>query len=385
MELIIMFTDNMKKLFQILLVGCGLIVTTSCDNFVNYDDNYQAPDLQANTGLPVITAVYDIADTELTTALTKASQGQTVLIVGENLNNLRSLKFNTVEADVANTYTMQTRAVVTVPQEFSKGHENTIEYTTDMGTATYQFVVDLPQAIINGLENEFVNAGSEVTVTGKNLTYYDFTAMMAGQELSLHVKGDSLISFTIPTGIADGEMINISWTQPDGSKASRLLPFRPVNQLLFADIAQTKQQQTDSDVSIETSDLGQPCLHFMGVIKEWAWVELSFEQPLESVIEPTAVADYQLVFEVQNAEGKPLLGTGHEFAWNFDWNHAAIWNPGNGEGLDTKGEWLTVRLPLEQMAPEGLSGTTITLNVGFQPSKYYDADFRIANFRIVKQ
>lgn len=384
-----MITKSIKNIITTGLVCCGLVATltlVSCGDVTDMDDDYVVQHDQANGGAPVIKAVYAVADVEQETPLTEAAPGQRLCIVGENLNNLTSLKFNTVAADLSETYTMLTKAVVRVPSTFSKSHTNVIEYTTDMGTAQYTFYVTLPVAEIGGLLNEFATAGSQVELAGKNLQYYDFTLTLNGQQLPLTV-GESNLSFRIPEGTADNSTFVISWQDAYGQTQTVEMPFRPTNDLLFADITQAEQQQTDRSVSIDTSDMGMPCLHFQGTIAEYAWVELSFAQPFKEVCEASAVADYYFVFEVQNANGKPLLGSGYEFAWNWDWNNSYRWNPGDGEGLDTNGQWQTVRCPLEQMAPNGLgvAGSSMVLNVGFQPDRDYEADFRLANFRIVKK
>ena len=95
------------------------------------------------------------------------------------------------------------------------------------------------------------------------------------------------------------------------------------------------------------------------------------------------MADYYFVFEVKNASGKALLSRGYEFAFNWNWNSSYRWNP--GEGFDTNGQWVKVRCPLEEMAPDGLTGTDLVMNIGFQPYTDYEADFLLANFRIEKK
>ncbi|MBQ9203617.1 MAG: hypothetical protein IJ155_05190 [Prevotella sp.] len=384
-----MITKSIKNIITTGLVCCGIVATltlVSCGDVTDYDDGYVQQHNVANSGAPVITGVYAVADADFLTVLKEAEPGQRLCIVGENLNNLKSLKFNTVDADLAETYTMLTKAVVRVPAGFSKNHDNVIEYTTDMGTVKYAFVVTLPTAEVGGLLNEFAAAGSQIAVDGKNLQYYDFTLTLNGQQQPLTV-GENSLSFRIPEGTPDNSVFVISWVDAYGQTQTVEMPFRPTNELLFADITQAEQQQTDRNVSIEASDMGMPCLHFQGTITEYAWVELSFAQPFKEICEAAAVADYYFVFEVQNASGKPLLGSGYEFAWNWDWNNSYRWNPGDGEGLDTDGQWQTVRFSLEQLAPNGLgtAGTSMVLNVGFQPDRDYEADFRLANFRIIKK
>ncbi len=378
----IKFKYTMTKGF-LFLASC-LLLLTSCDKVVETDDGYVSKHDVPNSGAPVIKAVYAMNDVEQLVPLTEAAPGQRVCIIGENLNNLRRLTFNTVEADLGETFTALTKAVVKIPATYSKAHDNTIVYTTDMGTVSYRFAVALPIAEVDGLLNEFAAAGSEAVVAGKNLQYYDFTLTLNGQQLPLTVK-DTQLSFTIPQGTPDNSTFIISWQTPQGEDKKVELPFRPTEELLFDDLSQTVQEQTDEHVGIETSDMGMLCLHFSGIIKEWSWVELSFAQPFKELCDASAVSQYNFVFEVQNAVGKPLLDKGYEFAWNWDWNNSCRWNP--GEGFDTNGKWQTVRLPLEEMAPKGFATTAenLVLNIGLQPYKDYDADFRLANFRIEKK
>ncbi len=359
----------------------------SCQNVTDFDDGYVSQHSQANTGAPVITAVYAVADADQQTPLTEAQPGQRICIVGNNLNNLRSLKFNGIEADLSQTFTQLTKTIAQVPTGFSKAHENAIVYTTDMGTSTYQFAVALPVAEVYGLLNEFAAAGSTAQVSGKNLQYYDFTLTLNGQAMEFTSVTDNLLTFNIPSGTADNSVFTISWVTPHNETKTVTLPFRPTNNLLFSDLSKTTQQQTDKNVSVEISEQGTACLHFLGTITEYSWVELSFAQTYSETYDANTVGQYNMVFEVKNAEGKPFLGSGYEVAWNWDWNNSYRWNPGNGAGLDTKGEWQTIRCPLEQIAPNGLSAgdSELVLNVGFQPDQDYEADFYMANFRIEKK
>jgi len=369
-----------------ILITLLALVVTACSNVVETDDDYVSGHNQPNTGAPVIRAVYAVTDGDLLTPLTEAAPGQRIAIVGDNLNNLRQLTFNTVAADLSETYTTLTKAVVKIPDTYSKAHENVISYTTDMGTATFRFAVALPVAEIYGLLNEFCASGSEASVAGKNLQYYDFTLTLNGQSVAFTTVTDTQLSFQIPQQTPDNSVFVLTWQTPQGETKTVELPFRPTNELLFSDLTQTTRQQTDENVDIETTAEGTTCLHFLGTITEWSWVELSFAQPFADGVLPAADSDdYYFVFEVQTATGHPLLDTGYEFAWNWDWNNSYRWNP--GEGVDTKGQWQTVRCPLDEMAPRGLTADNdiLTLNVGFQPYKDYEADFRLANFRIEKK
>ena len=119
----------------------------ACNNIVDYNDNYTADSDVPNEGAPVISAVYDVSDTKFETPITEGNINQMVTIVGKNLNHVVSVKFNTVECDMANVYTASTKAVVQIPSKLSMENENKIEYTTDQGTAEYAFVIPFPDII----------------------------------------------------------------------------------------------------------------------------------------------------------------------------------------------------------------------------------------------
>ncbi len=371
-----------RRLISLSLIICCLsfsVALTSCSSVVETDDDYTSQHDLSNSGAPVITGVYALTDADQQTPLTEAQPGQRLLIVGQNLNNLQSLAFNTVAADLSQSYTALTKAVVKVPDGFSKSHDNTIRYTTDMGTATYQFVVALPEAEVDGLQNEFAKAGTTVAVAGRNLQYYDFTLTLGTTELPLTVSDDAL-SFTIPESTADNSVFVIRWQNVKGEARTRELLFRPTQDLLISDITQATNEMTDKSVAVETDADGTKCLHFTGTITEWSWVELSYEQMAAESLSAEDAADRLFVFEVKTADGKPLADTGYEFAWNGDWDNSIRWNP--GASFDTNGEWQTVRLPMTAITA---TGGKVVLNVGFQPSTNYEADFRLANFRIEKK
>lgn len=373
-----------------------------CSGGADFDEGYTPDDRKENTGAPVITAVYNITDVNLTTPITEGEPRQNIIIAGQNLNNLKSLKFNTVEADLSKTYTMSTKANVTIPAEFSDARINQIEYTTEKGTATYAFVVKFPTLRISHLSNEFAAAGTTVEIVGQNFDYYDFgmnspnsSVKINGVEATVSFVSADVLDIEIPVGTPDNSTITISWVDFYGVQQSANLAFRSTKGLLFADISMAQRDKTDRCITIEDdsqvtttkSALGSKHLHFSGIINSYAWVELSFSQNLPDVGDASKVSDYNFVFEVLTEEKNPLLGSGYEFAWNWDWQNSYLWNPGDGKGLNTNGKWKTIRIPLTSLAPNGIGaiGEWMTLNIGFQPVDAYDADFRMGNFRIQKK
>lgn len=388
---------------QILLLISALLFSiafTACSS--GSDDGYTASDQIPNTGAPVITGVYATTDYNYASPLSQVEPGQTIVITGQNLNFLKGLKFNTVEADLSVTYTMSTRAVVTVPTAYAHERVNTIEYTTDKGTVSYPIIVMLPTMQVYSIDNEFAAPGQTLSISGDNFDYYGFgesgtpaSIKIGGQEAKLTYTSPTTLRVSVPTGVGDNTAVVVSWVDVAGVTQNVSLPFRPTACLLFADLNKATRERTDQCVSIEqdadvtstVSALGTPHLHFYGQLRAYAWVELSFAQPLPDLCNPAKADDYLFVFETLTAQGYPLAGSGYEFAWNWNWDNSYLWNPGDGKGWDTAGQWTTVRLPLTEIAPNGIGnvGEQMTLNIGFQPTGKYNADFRFGNFRIQKK
>jgi len=395
-----------SKTIQRHLIGLSFIICPlsfiSCENIVTYNDNYTPKDQIANTGAPVISAVYDVADAALSTPITAGAPGQTVCIVGQNLNSLRALSFNTVEVPLADTYTMSTKAIVKIPTAYSRNATNTIEYTTDKGTTSYAFVVQLPELRVWNLNNEFQADGTDVSISGENFDYYGFgetdapaSVTVAGQSATLSFVSPKMLRVRIPEGTPANTAIAVNWQNAAGEACTISLPFRPTDGLLFADLSRVQRDKTDvaatierdADVTSTKSQLGTPHIHVCGALQAWSWLELSFSQNLPDVYDASRVGDYNFVFEVLTESGHPLPATGFDLAWNWQWEQSYRWLPLDGNQWDTGGEWTTVRLPLSEVAPQGIGtpGQWMTFNFGFQPVEAYDADFRMGNFRIQKK
>ena len=393
-----MKTNRARTFLRSCLVCCAISAAlTACDDIVHYNDGYTPAEQQANTGCPVISAVYDVADTARTTPITQGTLGQTVRIVGQNLNNVTAVSFNTVPCDMRNVYTMATEAIVQIPSKLSLEQINKIEYTTPQGTVTFDFLIPFPDLTVSGLVCEFVNAGDSVTIYGKNFDLYDFesgtsTVSIGSQTLNVGSVTTEQMKVLIPEGTPENSELTLSWTT-NGSAHTTSLPYRPTQHLLFGDFSGVSMN-VDGSVQIAVEDdngigadawLNQKNLHFTGQYAAWNWntIDLSCNM-IDLTVDDTD--DYVLKFEVLNPTQFPLTEqTGLQFC--FNWGDSYAWNPANGLGINTRGQWQTVSLPLAPMATKGISepGKWQTLRIVFQPHADYDADFRIANLRIVKK
>ena len=388
----------MKNIFVLLLLCLSsFFCLTSCDDIVNYNDGYTPAEQQANASAPVIKAVYDVADTDFATPITQGTLGQTVVLVGENLNQVQSVSFNTVACDIKNVYTLATRAIVQIPSKLSTEQVHKIEYTTPQGTCNYDFLIPFPELIISGLACEFTNAGDSVTVYGKNFNLYDFEGGVSIVKIGPSTLGVGSVTsesmkILIPEGTPENTDLQFSW-QTNGTTHTATLPFRPSANLLFGDFSGVSISKDGSvQMAIETDDgigasawLNQKNMHFTGHYGAWTWNTIDLSCNMIDVVVDNP-DDYVLKMEVLTNANFPLTEqTGLQFC--FNWGDSYAWNPANGLGINTRGQWQTVTLPLAPMATKGISepGKWQTLRIIFQPHADYDADFRLANFRIVKQ
>ena len=390
---------NIRALAAIFAAATLSVSLASCDDIVEYNDGYTAADKMANTGAPEIMAVYNIGDTAKTTPITEAEIGTMVRIEGKNLNNVQSITFNTVPVALDDIYTASTYANVRVPETLSFEHVNKIEYTTDRGSASFDFVVPFPSLTVGSLDNEFANAGGTVTVNGANFDVYEFGSQskvfVGDKEATVSDVTKQSMKIQIPEGTPDNSLITLKWSTSDGSAKTVSLPFRPTNSLLYADFddvsinkdgAVKVDIEGDDATSTASSTLGHKHLHFTGNFDAWAWNTYDISRNMIEAGDITNLDDYVLKFEVLTSKEHPLTeATGLKFC--FNWGDTYNWNPANGAGVNTFGNWQTVTLPLAPMATKGISaaGTWQTLRITMQPSAAYSADFCIGNIRIVKK
>lgn len=395
------YNSFILKFLNFYIASAALLLLASCNDIVDYDKGYTPAEQMANSGAPVISAVYDVADTDMTTPITEGTLGQMVVIVGQNLNNLQSVKFNTVSCDMQNVYSELTRAYVQIPSTLSMEQQNKIELTTDRGTTTFDFLVPFPPLTLTALACEFQNAGDSVTVLGSNFNLYGFESGQSTVSIDNQILGVGSVTSTsmrvaIPEGTPDNSELVFAW-QTNGTPYTQTLPFRPTRYLLYGDFSGVSMN-IDGQVQMTVEDdegigarawLNQKNLHFTGSYGAWAWntIDLSCNMiETAGTIDNNTLDDYVLKMEVLTPTNFPLTEqTGLQFC--FNWGNSYAWNPAGGLGINTRGQWQTVSLPLAPMATKGISepGKWQTLRIVFQPHSNYDADFRLANIRIMKK
>lgn len=187
------------------------IFFVACDDIVTYDDN--VVDETRSYGPPVITRISPVETPETDT--TQGGFNQMVIIHGENLSKVTSIKFNDQSVDTEEIYATYSRIVVAIPGNIPDEITNKVVVTTEKGETEFPFKVTFPDFIINGFSCEFGNDGDEISIFGENLLLYDLTAEKG--EIRVNGTSATIVSTTerevkiiLPTGTIDNSKITLS-------------------------------------------------------------------------------------------------------------------------------------------------------------------------------
>lgn len=381
---------NISSIKYTLLIA-AVSLFTACNDVVDFNDNYTREDAVANAGAPSITGVYAVGDTAMATPITVGERSELVRIAGKNLNHVKKITFNTVEADLSEAYTYADGAVVRIPKTLSTEQVNKIEYTTDQGSTTFDFTVNFPALSLTGPDNEFVNAGSNEILLGKNFDLYDIKATVGGADCKVTTLSSDSLAIAIPEGTADNSALLLSWTDNKGQAASKSYIFRPMAHLLYGNLDDVSLSSGGLTAAVEGDDanamastLGNNHLHFTGTYAAWSWNTYDISRNMVDVGDVSNLDDYVLRFEVLTPSSAPLTDN-FQLRFQINWGSDYTWNP--TATINTHGQWKTITLPLKDMASNGISaaGSWQTLRLVLQPKATYTADFCIGNIRIEKK
>ncbi|MBQ8158854.1 MAG: hypothetical protein IJ081_07545 [Prevotella sp.] len=396
-----MITKSIKTILLAGLVCCGSVATlTSCNDIVTYDDDaYIAPENKPNTAPPLIEGIYEVRDVIYDNPLTQVNPGQRVRIKGSNLNHVQHISFNGIEIPVDQVAASADYCVVKVAETFSVGQQKGLEYTTDIGTTTFAVKVKPSPLEIEGLKNEFCQAGEKVSVIGRWFQSYNFGT----QVTSITIDGTTLtptditndgMQITIPEGTSEGSVITISWTDGDGATQTANLYYRPTSMMLFGQSLtgnDSWQLKSDADLPSGAAALGYPHIHLAAEMPQWQWNELKIEQVINGLDTLSNRANYQFVFEVLTPKGQPLPSSADGFTdgFMFGMNQPSGSNGCEWEidgSFDSQGQWQTIRLPLTEVMPfpaySVASVHNVITKIIFQTAVAGNYDVRLANFRI---
>lgn len=130
------------------LSAMALLALVSCSDVVDY----KIPDRTSNHGAPVISNIYDVQDTGFVAPLSVGVLNQMLHIKGENLANVKRVRFNDVEVDVRQVYATTTDAWVKIPRVVPTTQDDELVYETNVDSVKMTFPISIPSVKIDGLK-----------------------------------------------------------------------------------------------------------------------------------------------------------------------------------------------------------------------------------------
>jgi len=376
----------MKSINKILLVL--IMLTGVAGIFIACDKNND------DSGTPSVNYVRITRPESSDSLLVGAGQGRLIAIVGENLKDAVEVWFNDRQAVLTPTYISNTSILVSVPNPIPKDITNKLKIVFKNGFILYHdFVVQISAPYVASMVSEFVNDGDVATIRG-DFFYEPLTVTFAGGVTGTIVSVTAqAIQVRVPAGAQPGR---ITVKTNFGETKSNFWFRDSRNHFIDSD---PYEGWWNSSYVISNPGPADPVkisgnyIRFTKQIGSWSWNELaggpSSAMPVHSKNIPDAAiikpADYYLKFEVNTVKPYNANLLKINLGLLSEDNDAYKWNP----PYDTKGQWQTVVIPLEEVFASyavkptvSASGYWCRLLMGHAPGDL-DADICYDNFRVV--
>lgn len=373
---------------------------SSCQDIVTYNDGYD--DGMTSSGVPKITAVYQVQDTAMTTPITEGDLKDMIHLTGTGLSGVKKILLNDVEVPLNTVYAKNKNAYFPIPRVVPGEITNKLVYTTDLGETSYDFTVNVPDLEIDGLDNEFALPGDTVQVNGDFFDLYGFAAdsigtstiTIDGESITIDSLSEDYMSIIIPNSAKDNSVIAFNYTDKNGSATTVNIPYRQSQTLIWPDLANYSQYGlwAGTDYIVDGTGTGQPTalygsyVRVTGSYSAWSWNNLpcggfNFSNS-DAVTNP---ANYYFKFEVNSATSYPFYDSssaGYIFQLNGGWY---VWNPSSESSYNTYGKWKTIEIPLSSVATAGLTTGWVGFYCIMQPNTDWSVEHNFANYRIEKK
>ncbi|HXK75939.1 MAG TPA: glycan-binding surface protein [Bacteroidaceae bacterium] len=382
---------SIKTLYKLSTVVLATVVLAACNDVVTYNDNYD--DGMTSKGAPVISGIYDISDN--TVSLSEGSLEQMLKISGENLSHVESIYFNDVMVDLSEVYATADTTYLPVPRTLPTEVTNILTYTTELGTTTRDFKVQIPSLKVKGLYNAFALPGDTVQVIGSFFDLYGFgtneaaTFSLDGAVLPLDTLNlnSEYMAVILPKDAPDNATITVSYPNVDGQGAFSM-PYRNIKDIVW-DLSDPSacglwagtDYITDGSNAADPQLLYKDFIRVQGSFSAWSWNNLPCGGFNLTEDAATNFNNYQLSFEVSSKSATPFYDSGSA-GYIFQVNGGSYaWNPSAQVSFNTYGEWETVSIPLSTLCSSYTAGWT-NLFIILQPNGDWNVDHSFANIRI---
>ncbi|MCF2443566.1 glycan-binding surface protein [Dyadobacter sp. CY345] len=379
----------MKKIFSKILFMTVLAALIGI-NFSCSEDE------EPSGGQPSIKYVRVTRPESSDSLLTGAFQGSLIAIVGENLAGAQEIWFNDQKATLTPTYVTSKSILVSVPSLVPADITNKMRIIFGGGqTLEHDFEVQISEPTVSSMNSEYVPDGAVATIKGD--FFYEpltvtFPGGIVGELVSVE---DQTIQVRVPAGVNPGQ---ITVTTKFGETKSDFW-FRDNRNIFLSSDPFTgwwneKYVVTDP-VEGDPVAINGNYIRVKEAIGGWAWKEvaggppdamgaISKNIPDDAILRP---ADYNLKFEVNTKKPYNNNMLKINVGLNDFVTDAYQWAP----PIDTKGEWVTIVIPFEEVAG---SYATAGVKMAVNPNGYFtrllfhgggdlDADIALDNFRVV--
>jgi hypothetical protein len=274
--------------------------------------------------------------------------------MGENLGGAVEMWFNDQQASLNPTYITNNTILVNVPAQIPLAITNQLKIIFKDGrTLLHNFTVQISKPLVSNMLSEFVNDGEVATIRG-NYFYaplsVTFTGGAKGEIVSIK---DQAIEVRVPSGVQPGP---ITVKTNFGETKSNFWFRDPRNHFINSD---PYEGWWNASYVVSAPGLNDPpkiagnYIRFKKQLGSWSWNELAggpaSAMPQHSKNIPDAAIlkpeDYYLKFEVNTLKPYNTNVVKINLALNAEDNDAYKWNP----PYDTKGQWQTVVIPLEDV------------------------------------
>ena len=395
-------------------------VLSSCSDVKELDMG--AVDRYTNDGVPEITAIYDMQDTDLSSPLTSGFLNQYIHLVGKNLANVKSINIDGLDVDIdSRSYSENGDSYIRIPRAIPENGTGVIRYETDKGSTSFKFAVFVPSLRFDGLSNEFAWQGSKVQLIGEYFDLYQFGDTLEASPVKIEINNteedyhaivhcdscsEALTTMRIPLDCPDNSLITFSWEESGEKHMSKTIYYRPIDKLMFGDFKdfgfwneEGSAELTNGGNPGDPEWLGFPFQRHNVTLGSWDWWSTGIGGPWRYDFGSEEIDSFDFVFEVCTASSTPF----YDYSYN-GWNEARAggymftigggirtqWDPINNNGLtNTGGKWRTVHLPLSQfmagvVPPD--KGAWVDFEFACQPNNEsgWVVDHSFAHFRIQK-
>lgn len=398
----------MKRVSFSIICVCMLFGFMACDDITQVDEVLAGENIP-NAGAPAITKIVMANDAE-GTPIETAAFTQVVRIEGTNLGNVTSLKFNDVDVDLSEVYSSYGAVLAKVPRVLPGTVTDRVYVQTDLGETSAPLKVTIPELKIQGLYCEYAQPGDTTYIQGNDYDLYGITAedaivKVGDKDVNVLAASETELMIQIPGNAKMGDPVTVQGTKMaepvtlDYAKpgVSELFDFNNwPGYGAFTHASKYSWAPKDFLYSKFTAgpDDPQPLgrdgkyIRFKDDVNAWGWMVFwagYIDLPADVAANPQ---DYQMRFEFWNDQKYPLNSNYRIMFGNYQW-----YPGGDDVALNTKNQWKTIRIDLDEEDPEGHvlvpagtdSSVRYSFMIIFSPTSAQTYNVAMTNFRFVKK